>query len=339
MAKRKSHTRRRKKQPLNWPLIVSAAVLISAFFLAYLTLGGDFLKEIPGAEEVKGAFSTLWEALTTPPEEQSRADSSAAGAAPIAGDGAEVHFIDVGQGDSILIRCGGADILIDAGENNMGETVNAYLDSLGVEELALAIGTHPHSDHIGGLDVVLSEHPAGTVVMPALPDDMVPTTRTFEDLLAVIEEENLSLEEAVPGTEYEFGDGTLEILGPVADYDDLNDYSVVCRFSYGEISFLLTGDMETTAEADLLASGADLSADILKLGHHGSSTSTGEDFLRAVDPAACVIEVGEGNSYNHPHAETMERVEGCGCTVYRTDLDGNIVIRTDGAAWSASTGK
>lgn len=230
MAKRKSHTRRRKKQPLNWPLIVSAAVLISAFFLAYLTLGGDFLKEIPGAEEVKGAFSTLWEALTTPPE-QSRADSSAAGAAPVSGDGAEVHFIDVGQGDSILIRCGGADILIDAGENNMGETVNAYLDSLGVEELALAIGTHPHSDHIGGLDVVLSEHPAGTVVMPALPDDMVPTTRTFEDLLAVIEEENLSLEEAVPGTEYEFGDGTLEILGPVADYDDLNDYSVVCRFS------------------------------------------------------------------------------------------------------------
>lgn len=336
MAKRKNYTRRRKKQPLNWPLIVSAAILASAFFLAYLTLGGDFLRQIPGAGEVQSALSVLWDALTT---DGGRTPTPPADGGMLDGESAEVHFIDVGQGDSILIRCGGADILIDAGENNKGEAVNAYLDALGVEELALAIGTHPHSDHIGGLDVVLSAHRAETVLLPDLPDEMVPTTRTFEDLLSVIEEEGLTLEAAVPGTTYSFGEGTLEILGPVADYDDLNNYSIVCRFSCGEISFLLTGDMETAAEADLLASGADLSADILKLGHHGSSTSTGEDFLEAVNPSACVIEVGEGNSYNHPHAETMERVEDYGCTVYRTDLDGSIVIATDGVNWAASTEK
>lgn len=334
MAKRRRYSRRSKKQPLNWGVIISAAILASAAFLVYLS-GDTISAYFPKTEEVKSAFQTLWNALTS----SGKPSRPAASTGELSGQTAEIHFIDVGQGDSILIRSDGADILIDAGENDQGDTVNAYLDQAGVEELDLVIGTHPHSDHIGGLDVVLSEHSAKQVVLPELPDSMVPTTRTFEDLLYALGAQELEITPAVPGDCYTFGNGTLEILGPVADYDDLNNYSVVCQFTYGDFSCLLTGDMETKAEKDLLASGADVSADVLKLGHHGSSTSTGMDFLEEVNPSACIIEVGEGNSYNHPHAEVIERVEEYGCTVYRTDLNGSILIETDGKNWTAATEK
>ncbi len=334
MAKRRNYSRRRKRQSLNWGVIVSSAILASAAFLAYLMLGSDIVKYVPKMDGFVSAFQEIWQELTASHEQPTFTDV-------LSGDSqVEVHFIDVGQGDSILIRCEGYDILIDAGENDQGSVVNAYLDKAGVEDLDLVIGTHPHSDHIGGMDTVLAEHDAAQIILPTIPDSQTPTTRTYEDVLDAIDAQGLSITEPTPGDVYSFGEGKLEILGPVTDsYDNLNDFSVVCRLDYGEISFLFTGDMESDAEADLMASGAYLDADILKVGHHGSSTSTSQSFLDAVSPEGCVIEVGEGNSYNHPHKEVMDRLEAEGCTIYRTDQNGSVIIGTDGTNWAVQTEK
>lgn len=245
----------------------------------------------------------------------------------------EMVAIDVGQGDSFLLRTPEQNVLIDAGETEYGSTVAETLEEYGVERLDLVIATHMHSDHMGGMAEVLEAVPADKVVMTALTEDTTPTTRVYENLLTVLEQSpDTDVEAARPGEEYELGSGvTLTILGPVQDYDDLNLTSVVCRVDAGERSFLFTGDMEKAAEEDLLDAGADLDADVLKVGHHGASTSSSEDFLEAVSPVCSVISVGEGNSYGHPTPATLERLEPWG-PVYRTDLLGSIRISTDGVS-------
>ena len=250
----------------------------------------------------------------------------------------EVTFLDVGQGDSILLRTREQNILIDAGEVEYGQTVVDDLADYGVEELDLVIATHMHSDHMGGMAAVVEALPVDTFVMTALPDSMVPTTRVYENLLTALEESpETAVEAAEPGAVYDLGGGvTLTILGPLTDYDDLNLTSVVCRVTPGARSFLFTGDMEREAEQDLLEAGADLDADVLKVGHHGASTSSTEDFLAAVSPAASVIEVGTGNSYGHPTGQTLERLQSYG-PIYRTDLDGAVVVATDGVSLTVTT--
>ena len=250
----------------------------------------------------------------------------------------EVTFLDVGQGDSILLRTQEQNILIDAGEVEYGQTVVDDLADYGVEELDLVIATHMHSDHMGGMAAVVEALPVDTFVMTALPDSMVPTTRVYENLLTALEESpETAVEAAEPGVVYDLGGGvTLTILGPLTDYDDLNLTSVVCRVDAGARSFLFTGDMEREAEQDLLEAGADLDADVLKVGHHGASTSSTEDFLAAVSPAASVIEVGTGNSYGHPTGQTLERLQSYG-PIYRTDLDGAVVVATDGVSLTVTT--
>lgn len=250
----------------------------------------------------------------------------------------EVTFLDVGQGDSILLRTQEQNILIDAGEVEYGQTVVDDLADYGVEELDLVIATHMHSDHMGGMAAVVEALPVDTFVMTALPDSMVPTTRVYENLLTALEESpETAVEAAEPGAVYDLGGGVaLTILGPLTDYDDLNLTSVVCRVDAGARSFLFTGDMEREAEQDLLEAGADLDADVLKVGHHGASTSSTEDFLAAVSPAASVIEVGTGNSYGHPTGQTLERLQSYG-PIYRTDLDGAVVVATDGVSLTVTT--
>lgn len=238
----------------------------------------------------------------------------------------EVHFIDVGQGDSQLILSDGKAILIDGGENDQGAVVVDYLNGIGVEKIDLLVATHPHSDHIGGLDVVVNELEVGQILMPRLPDDLVPTTRTYTDLLEAIQGKDLKITAAKAGAAYTFGKGVLTVLGPQRDYDDLNNTSLVCRFDYDGRSFLFTGDIETPVEKDMLKDGADLQADVLALGHHGSSTSTSKAFFREVDPAVCVISCGEGNSYGHPHKETLATLSDSDAQVFRTDYQGSIVI-------------
>lgn len=240
---------------------------------------------------------------------------------------AKVHFIDVGQGDSILIQSGDSAMLVDAGTNESGSVIVEYLKALGISHLDWVIGTHPHEDHIGGMDDVLRAFPVDRVMMP----EKEHTTKTFEDVLDAIIEQDLSVTAPVPGDTYELGNSSFTILGPVKEYgDELNNWSVVLCFNCGDTSFVLTGDAESEAEEDILAQSSDLKADVLKLGHHGSSTSSSEAFLNAIDPSAVIISCGPDNDYGHPHASTLEKIEALGAAIFRTDQQGTIVVESDG---------
>ena len=238
----------------------------------------------------------------------------------------EVHFIDVGQGDSIYIKTPTQDILIDAGER--GDTVVEYLNSQNVDELELVIGTHPHSDHIGGLVNVFREIPVKEVMDPGI----VHTSKTFEDYLTLIDEKNMIFTVVRAGTKRTYDDGAiLEILSPSnPGEDNLNDASIVARLTYGDISLLLTGDAEVPSEKKMLDAGYQLKSTVLKAGHHGSVTSTSDDFLKAVSPETVIIMCGTDNSYGHPHKETLEKLEKAEIDVFRTDLHGTIVLETNG---------
>lgn len=253
---------------------------------------------------------------------------------------AAVHMIDVGQGDSILIRTKEKAVLIDAGERDQGQTVCDYLKSAGVNKLDLVIATHPHSDHIGGLADVLTQIRTEEILMPELSDEMVPTTSSFQRLLTAVEKENVRAVAAEPGLVYDLGGGvSLTVLAPVKDYDNLNNYSVVCRLDCGQTSFLFTGDAEKQVEQDLLDAGANLQADLLKAGHHGSSTSSCDAFLDAVRPKIAAISCGQNNDYGHPHKEVMASFSQRGVTVCRTDLQGTVVFSTDGTDITVHTEK
>lgn len=241
-----------------------------------------------------------------------------------------VTYIDVGQGDSTLISCGSKNILIDAGENNMGDEVIAKLKSLGVNHLDYVIGTHAHSDHIGGLDTVISSIETENIILCDLPEKLIPDTKTYTDLLSAISSNDVNLIAAEPKKSFDIGEGKLTILGPTKEYSDQNNMSIVARFDFGETSFLFTGDAETKPEGDLVSSGAQLDADVLKVGHHGSNTSSSKKFIQAVSPDYAIIEVGAGNEYNHPSDDTIDTLNQIGAEVYRTDLNGCITVTTDG---------
>ena len=203
-----------------------------------------------------------------------------------------VHFIDVGQGDSILIQSGDHDMLVDAGENDQGDTVVTYLHSQGIEKLDYVIGTHPHSDHIGGLDDVINNFSIDKVILPPVEN----TTKTYEDVLDAISSQGLKVTKPVAGDTYKLGYASFQIIAPNGNYgDDLNNWSVGIKLTNGDNSFVMCGDAESQAEADICASGINLSADVLKLGHHGSKTSTSGAFLNKVNPEYAVISCGMGN--------------------------------------------
>jgi competence protein ComEC len=249
-------------------------------------------------------------------------------------DVVELHFIDVGQGDSILVVSGNTAMLIDAGENNQGEVVVDYLRSHNIKELEYVIGTHPHSDHIGGLDTVLSAFPVNHVILPSVTH----MTKTFEDLLNVIEEKNMKITKAEVGDEYRLGAAAFTIVAPNASsYEEMNNYSVGIHLTYLDNSFLLTGDAEKLSEREMIKNRIDLSADVLKLSHHGSSTSSSEEFLDAVNPSYAVISVGRANEYGHPDADVLQRLSDRNIKVFRTDEQGTIVFTTDGKNISVNT--
>lgn len=248
-----------------------------------------------------------------------------------------VHFIDVGQGNCTLIQSPTGTVLIDAGENEKGQLVANYLKTHGVKKIDYAVASHPHSDHIGGMDVVLSQIPADHIIMPELKAELVPTTRTYEDLLNVIEEKQIEVLKANVGDTYEVGGGVMRILGPTGDFDDLNDMSVGVKFSYGKRSFLTIGDMEKKAEAALVETGEDLSADVFLLGHHGSATSNQTELLNRIGAEYYVAQAGYGNEYGHPHDEVIAQIESRGKTMFRSDRDGTVVFTTDGESLDVKT--
>ncbi len=252
-----------------------------------------------------------------------------------------VHFIDVGQGDSILIQAGEHAMLVDAGTNESGGTVTDYLHSLNLTKLDYLIGTHPHEDHIGGLDDVILSFDIGTVIMP----DVSHTTRTYEDVLDALLEKDLTVSSPQPGEVFSLGDASFTILSPSAEIaaeaqeaGDLNNLSVGIRLVYGSTAFVLCGDAESVSEEAMVQSGLPLKADVLKAGHHGSSTSTCGSFLDAVDPDYAVISCGKDNSYGHPHQETLDRLHAAGVSVFRTDEQGTVIAVSDGASisWSSA---
>lgn len=248
----------------------------------------------------------------------------------------EVHFIDVGQGDATLIRQGEHAMLIDAGDNSKGTAVQAYLQSQNIEKLDYVIGTHPDSDHIGGLDVILYKFEWDTVMMPEIDKG----TRTYEDVIKVIQDKNRQVTVPKAGENYSLGQAEFTIVCPQKnDYgDNSNNYSIGIRLAFGENHFLFTGDAEEEAEQDMLASGIDLSADVFKVAHHGSDTANTEAFLKKVDPDAVVISCGVENSYGHPRAAVMNQLRQMGVEVYRTDEQGTIVAYSDGEniIWNCS---
>ncbi len=247
--------------------------------------------------------------------------------------GMRVSYIDVGQGDSEFIELpNGETLLIDAGTNETGKNVVSYIQSLGYTSIDYVVGTHPHEDHIGGLDDVINTFDIGSVYMPKA----VANTKTFEDVLDAIDSKGLTINTAKAGVTIIDSDGlSVKMLAPVSEtYDNTNNYSAVIRIIYGDTSFLFTGDAEELAEKEITT---DVSADVLKAGHHGSSTSSSEDFLDRVSPSIAVISCGKDNSYGHPHRETIAKFNERGINYYRTDELGTIVITSDGTDYSVST--
>lgn len=250
--------------------------------------------------------------------------------------GLEVHFIDVGQGDATLIRQGEHAMLIDAGDNSKGTAVQAYLKSQNIAKLDYVIGTHPDSDHIGGLDVILYKFEWDTVMLPEVEKD----TRTYEDVVRVIEAENRRITVPKAGEVYKLGEAEFTVVCPQStEYEDSNNSSVGLRLKYGDNYFLFTGDAEEASEQDMLASGMELTADVFKIAHHGSNTANTEEFLAKVNPKAAVISCGEGNSYGHPRAEVVNRLRRMGIDTYRTDEQGTVVAYSDGSNITWNMGK
>ena len=244
----------------------------------------------------------------------------------------KVHYIDVGQGDCELIECDGKYMLIDAGENGHETEVRNYLDSLNIKKLDYVIASHQHSDHIGGLVEVLTEYEVANVIMPKLTKEQTPTNSTYSDFVKALQKSGAKVISAKPGATYELGGATFEVLGPVSNNaEDINSMSVMVRLDYGSNSFLFTGDAETDEEGEILETGANLDCDVLKVGHHGSTTSSGKKFLDAVSPSICVISCGADNKYGHPHKEITKRLAKYTDETYRTDICGDIVITSDGA--------
>ena len=282
--------------------------------------------------------------LNTRPQEAPapQAATSSVSASAASSTQAMIYYLDVGQGDSELIRLpGGENILIDTGTGETADKLVSLLQELGVKRVDHLIATHPHEDHIGGMESVVRKIPVGKIYMPKVADKQIPTTRTYEGLIDAISDKKLKITQAKAGMTIPLsGQAKLELLAPNGtQYDDLNNYSVVAKLTYGQKTFLFTGDAEKLSEKEMLNKNYDLKCDVLKCGHHGSSSSTSAAFLKAVSPQFAVISCGLNNDYGHPNKEVLSRLQKAGVKVYRTDLQGTILARCDGRSITFETGQ
>lgn len=247
----------------------------------------------------------------------------------------KIHYIDVGQGDSIFIELpNNSTMLIDAGESSKGQIVTNYIKSLGYSKIDYLVGTHPHTDHIGGLAYVINNFSIGSIYMPKA----ISTSKTYENLLNTISQKNLKVTTAKANVNILNNNNLkIEIIAPNSDsYSELNNYSAVVKIIYENRKFLFMGDAETKSENEIIS---DVSADVIKIGHHGSDTSSGQSFVNKVKAKYVIIMVGNNNRYDHPYQTIIDRWTSTGATIYRTDLNGNIIVTSDGNLLDISSSK
>lgn len=240
----------------------------------------------------------------------------------------KVNYIDVGQGDSELIQVNGKNLLIDAGPNESIDKLMSYLSKQDIKKIDYVIATHPDEDHIGGMSSVIKKYDIGEFYAPK----KLTNTRTFENMVTALKSKNLKINVGKAGIDLDLGKNvTCQMLAPNNDkYKDTNNYSIVIKITYGESKFLFTGDAEKISETEMLSKNLDLSADVLKVGHHGSTSSSSNEFLDKVNPKIAVISCGKNNKYGHPHSETLTKLKNRKVQIYRTDVDGSIVLLSDG---------
>ncbi len=241
-------------------------------------------------------------------------------------DKMEVHFIDVGQGDATLIKCGEHAMLIDAGDDSKGTAVQNYLKKQKVEKLDYLVLTHPDADHIGGAPTIITKFEIKKVFLPNYEKD----NKSYKKLMQALDNKDANYLTPRVGWRYYLGTALITILAPNKEYDNPNDASVSLIIKNGDNKFIFSGDAGEDAEKDILDNDIDISADVYHVAHHGSKTSTSKEFIKAINPDYAVISCAEGNSYGHPHAETLNTLRTNGIKVYRTDEEGSIVATADG---------
>ena len=246
-----------------------------------------------------------------------------------------VTWLDVGQGDAAVIQCGGQSMLIDGGKPEKSSYIYAWLQQHGLSYLDVIVATHVDADHIGGLSGALNYASVGTAYCPVTTG----TTETFQSFVKYLAQRGKQITVPIAGETFALGGAQVQILGPLHSAEDSNDNSIVLKVSFGATSFLFTGDAERAEEQDLLNAGVNLQSTVLKVGHHGSDTSTSYPFLRAVAPQYAVISVGAGNSYGHPTEAVLSRLRDAGVTTFRTDMQGEITAVSDGQTINFSTAK
>ena len=246
------------------------------------------------------------------------------------GDTLSVHYIDVGQADCILVETAGKFLLIDGGNKDDSQLVVSYLEQQGVQELEAVICTHPHEDHVGGLPAVLAVFPTRAVYAPT----NTYSSKIFDSFLYYVDQQGLEVTIPSPGQLLTMGDMIMTFVGPVKSYAETNDTSIVLSAFFDDVRFIFTGDMEVAAENDMLdhwGAQMDWDSTVLKVGHHGSSTSSGYRFIREIDPEYAIVSVGADNSYGHPHEEVVSRYADAGIPLFRTDELGHIIVTADGS--------
>ena len=319
------------------------AVLLSVFCVlaAVLVLQTSGQPE-SGEHVAQAATSPASEEAATQAGNGGGQDSGRAGAAQATGNTGiaqagtlTVTWLDVGQGDAAVIQCGGQSMLIDGGKPEKSSYIYAWLQQHGLSYLDVIVATHVDADHIGGLSGALNYASVGTAYCP----ETTGTTETFQSFVKYLAQRGKQITVPTAGETFALGGAQIQILGPLHRAEDSNDNSIVLKVSFGATSFLFTGDAERAEEQDLLNSGVNLQSTVLKVGHHGSDTSTSYPFLRAVAPQYAVISVGAGNSYGHPTEAVLSRLRDAGVTTFRTDMQGEITAVSDGQTINFSTAK
>lgn len=282
------------------------------------------------------AVTTNISTSATAPAGETLSSASATSDTPLPdGSTFEIHFIDVGQADAALILCDDQAMLIDGGNSEDSSLIYAYLKAHEVTNLDVMVATHGHADHVGGLSGSLNYATVGTAYSPVTTYD----SKAFQNFTKYLDKQGVQITVPNSGDTFSLGSASVEILGPISPSDEPNNTSIVLRITYGNTRFLFTGDAETLEENEILDAGYDVSCDVLKVGHHGSNTSTGYRWLRESAPTYAVISVGTGNSYGHPTEATLSKLRDADVITYRTDMQGTIICTSDGTNITFQTEK